>query len=61
MGFTSRKNGFHKPENPFPPAGMKYFVEKYFSARRKKTNTVGKRMVSTSQKINFPLASIIFP
>ena len=32
---NGEKNGFHKPENPFPPAGMKDFVEKYSSTRQK--------------------------
>ena len=32
----TKENGFHKPENPFPLTGMKDFVEKYFSTRRKR-------------------------
>ena len=34
----ANKNGFHYPENLFPSAGIKDFVEKYFSTRQKKTD-----------------------
>ena len=36
----ANENGFHYPEDPFPPAGMKDFVEKYFSTRQKKLTGV---------------------
>ena len=36
----ANENGFHYPEDPFPPAGMKDFVEKYFSTRQKKLSGV---------------------
>ena len=36
---SANKNGFHWPKNPFQPGGMKSFVEKYFSTRRKKPDT----------------------
>ena len=34
----ANENGFHSPENPFPSARMKDFVEKYFSTIQKKTD-----------------------
>ena len=33
----TKENGFHKPENSIPLAGMKEFVEKNRSTRQKKT------------------------
>ena len=64
----ANENGFHYPENPFPPARMKDFVEKYFPSRRKKTdkslwkmekNPLAEKSVSlTTNKL--PLAGILF-
>ena len=39
----AHKNGFHYPEDLFPLAGMKDFVEKYFSARQKKLKGVSEK------------------
>ena len=37
----TKENGFHQPENLFPLDEMKVFLEKYFSARRKKKSLLG--------------------
>ena len=54
----TNENAFYWPENQFPPAGMKDFVEKYFSTWREKTDRTGndweKEMLSNSRKIRFP-------
>ena len=41
--FWANENSFHYTENPFPPAGMKDFVEKYFFTRRKKVTGVSEK------------------
>ena len=48
----ANEKGFHYPENLFPSAGMKDFVEKYFSTTRKKTD----RSLKNGEQKWFPLA-----
>ena len=54
---------FHQPENPFPLARMKNFIEKDVSTRRKNyweesLKSGGRKMVSTSQKISVVFSKI---
>ena len=38
----ANENGFHYPENLFPPVGIKDFIEKKFSIRRMKNDSLWK-------------------
>ena len=50
----ANENGFHEQENPFPPAQMNYFIEKYISTRRKATGRIaGESVFPTINKLPF--------